>query len=807
MFAVFLAQVLALAPHLSGTVVDPQNLPVPGARLALVCGVHREESETDTRGRFAITMAAAPAPCRLLVSHDGFAPHDQPVDDLATDVGRITLKLGAVAQHVTVVAEPASSWSIGSVVLAGDDLRSFAGTTAGLVQLARLMAGGTMEPGVLYVDGMPAAGLPPLGLIASIAVNADPFSAERADGDVSSIEIITKTPARRFAFNVGTDALGFGGQDALDRRARSTSAFQNVGVAGPLPGLPMSFVANASAGGQSRSVPIRAVVPGAVQGPDSAESRSRMWSGSAVVYYGPRDSLRARLSYRESRASDLNVGVGGLVLPEAGSSASLTARDARAGVTALGARLLYEGNIVLNFGDWQSRANSSNAGIMVLGDVVMGGAPVADSLTRHTRWTSNHIIRGRSRMSWSVGVSVSGVSDSDRQAPNPAGLYEFADMEAYASALAGGGTATWFVTRGSGLVRHGYVRVAPFAQKVLLASASVELAAGVRGDYQSGFGTRVSPRVSLAATSRGFNVKAGAGLFVKDMTNAIYMTALKNDGRQNQQIMTLNAALAGGASTGIPVDANLRTGIAAGVVPASEWMTRVSAERPIGSLVPGIEYTWTRARHLLGSERHADGTGWLDLFESSRAAVRHRVHAQIQYAAKGTHLSAQYEWVRARDNTGGPFSFAGGSGNSEAEWARSAGVAVHSFTLAGMTALPARISLNGSYTWRSSAPYDITTGYDAARNGLFVDRGGRARNSGDGPGYSSLDLYAYRRFALPNLRRKTAARPHLNVGLQVQNLFDRRNLLLLGSVVGAANFGKPLAAFPGRSVRVSLSID
>jgi hypothetical protein len=551
---------------------------------------------------------------------------------------------------------------------------------------------------------------------------------------------------------------------------------------------------------------IQAVVPGADVSLQTARSRNQTWSGTLDAYYAPNAPLKARFSYRESHAEAVNLGVGGIVLPEAGSSASFVTREARATMTEVAARFLYEGSLLMSQSQWNSRANTDGVGIMVPGDVVMGGASIAASRTRHTGWTSKHVLRWRSRTPWMVGITMSGTGDSDEHTPNPAGLFEFADLAAYTQGLAGGESATWFVTRGNGSVHCANVRIAPFVQKQLLVADHVEFVAGARADYQSGFGTLVSPRLSMATHWRGFKVRAGAGLFIQDLPNSIFVIALENDGQHLQQFMTSDASLAGASDPGVRLT-SIRSRLAPDVTRPRELMERVSVERPLGRFVPGIEYTWTRDRHLLGSERRADGTGWLDLFESNRAAERHRLHVQLQYAWKGRHLSAQYEWIRARDNTDGPFSFAERPGNLTAEWARSAGVAPHNVTAMGTFMLPALISLNVTHTWRSSAPYNITTGLDTERNGLFIDRGGRIRNSGDAPSYNSLEVYAYRRIQLPNFLRRASWRIHVNIGVQAQNILDNRNYISIGSVVGAANFGRPFAAFPGRSVRLSLNFD
>ena len=800
------SQLLALASSLSGTVVDPQGLPVAGARVELVCGTRDDTVDTDQRGRFTLTMPSTPGGCRLLVTREGFALFDQGVDD-AGDRLHIGLQLADVAQQVDVRAEPRSSRSIGSVFLTGSDVRSVAGTTADLVRHARLLAGGTLRPGVIYVDGLPATVLPPLGMVASISVNADPFTAERADGDVTTIEIITRAPARKLTFHLGSDVLGIGGGDALASDARSASAFQHFGTSGPVPRVPLTFVASMGLGSTSRDVPLQAVVPGAGAEIEAAQSRNRTWSGSIAVHFAPDAPFTARFSYRQSRADGENLGVGGIVLPDAGSSASIATRDARVTATGVARRFLYEGSLLLSAGQWSTRANTDGAGIMIPGEFVTGGDPVSAAATRHAAWTSKHVLRGTSRTRWMAGVTLSGTSDSEEQTPNPAGLFEFANLAAYTRGLAGAESATWFVTRGNASVRHTSVRFAPFAEVQGLVAGRLEVAAGARADYRSGFGTLISPRLSLAARGRGFTARAGAGLFVGDLPGTIFIVARKSDGLHLQRFVRFDTALTGASDPGLRLPMSITSGLAPDLTPPREIMARLSVERHAGPFVPGFEYTWTRARHLTGSERRADGTGWLDLLQSSRAAERHRLHAQLQYAWKGRSLSAQYEWTRARDNTDGPFSHAEQAGNLGAEWARSAGVPLHGFTAMGTCPLPGSISLTVTQAWRSAAPYNITTGLNPAQNGLSVSRGGRSRNSGDGPGYSALDVYAYRRVQLPNILRRAHSRMHANIGVQLQNILDRRNYIGVGSVVGAASFGRPVAAFPGRSFRLSLNID
>ena len=448
-------------------------------------------------------------------------------------------------------------------------------------------------------------------------------------------------------------------------------------------------------------------------------------------------------------------------------------------------------------------ANSDTVGITVLGDFVAGGAPSVAADTNRVRWTSKYVVRSDSSRPWSLGVSVAGSDHASRQTPNVPGTFQFEDAQAYAAALAGGRTGTWFVTRGNGAVDYTNVTVAPFVQKALVRSARVEVDGGVRADYQSGFGTIVSPRLSAAAEWQGFTLRAGAGLFARNLPEAIFVRAIENDGAHLEQFIATGVSLTTVADA--PLESIIRLWLAPDLTRPRQRMERISIERRLGSVVSAVDYTWTQDTRL-GAERLPDATGWSDVFESNRSAEGRRLQAQVRYAWKGQQFVANYDWTHARDDSDGPFAFPERAGRIAAEWARR-GVSPHNITAAGTFRLPAAISLNVTQTWRSSAPFNVTTGLDPAGDGLTLDRGGRARNSGDGPAYSSLAAYGYRRIALPKISGKSSRRLYLNLGVQVDNILDRKNYINVGAVAGSSTFGLPMAAYPGRSVRLFLNVD
>lgn len=221
--------------------------------------------------------------------------------------------------------------------------------------------------------------------------------------------------------------------------------------------------------------------------------------------------------------------------------------------------------------------------------------------------------------------------------------------------------------------------------------------------------------------------------------------------------------------------------------------------------MPAVEYSVTHDRHLPGAERTASPPAWFDTFASNRAAERRLLHTQFRYLWKGQQTVAHYEWLHARDNTDGPFSFPQQPGHVDAEWARSAGLSPHTVTLVGTFALPGSIAVTLSEVWRSAAPYNITTGRDRSGNGLFNDRGGLPRNSGKESGYDCLSLYATRHVPLPRLLGTTRWL-HPRISLHADNLLDRKNDVATGSVIGSPTFGRPLVALPGRSLRLFFSV-
>jgi hypothetical protein len=799
---------------LNGTVVDPQQRVVAAATVVLTCGDKSERLETDSRGRFRFESGSNIRDCELSVSSPGFEPFRQLVGDASRPI-LIQLKLATLRESVNVPAKNdrsslTSRASLTSATLTDVDLKGIAANTRDAILHAKMVTGTTLSKDVLYVDGLPTSVVPPLESIARITVNADPFSAEFSENDRNRIEITLKRPERRVRFNFGGASLGFGGENVLASELDSHSRAANFSLSGPIPRSPLTFSVYANLSHERRQQPVLAVTPFNPRNEDRRTSTSslnnRMFSFSG--HYWKSDRLRANLFFFQSRSNSSNGNVHGITLPEAGSSATARINEFRTTIEKNGTNYVYRGGVALSSSATSITANQQGLGVVVLGAFIGGGSPVTASRIVNTSWIVKNAVNSASEGKlWDAGVVISSYSDTEREIPNPAGLIQFETLQDYSAALGGNGTGIWFVSLGNGQVHHKITNGAAFLQSELLHVPRLIIRGGLRADYQSGNNLTFSPRLSAATELHGFILRGGAGLFVQSLPNVIFTQTMRNDGSHLKQFVIPGISLTNFPEITDSSKGMIRSRIDSNLQQPRNLLFKASVERQLGNFTAGFEYTWTRGMFLLGSRRLVTETGWLDLIESNRASQKDQLHTRLQFERKGLNIIGHYEFVRAFDNTDGPFSFPARSDDLRAEWARATGVSRHNVNLVVSSKLLRDVLLSAVANIRSSAPYNITSNVDVVAHGLYNDRAGRSRNSGSGPLYSSTGLLVYRKILLPNFLVGSKTKLVADVGLQVDNLLGRKNYLNPGSIIGSPLFGTPLSGFPGRSISLWLNFD
>jgi hypothetical protein len=800
LLAVLATATSGAAATLAGRVVDPQERVVAGAAVTLGCGALADERRTDAEGSFRFDRREGFAGCTIAARADGFAA----APAQAVGATPLALQLGPPALSETLTVRPregedglAAFRSIASASVGRAELRSISENTGDLVRYARARAGLSRSVAAqVYVDGLPAGSLPPADAVDRIVVDVDPFSAEFADGSEGRIEIATLAPDRKLRLRLGASGFGAGGGSSLDDGAEARSRSWNLGATGPVPRLPLAFSVHATLADERHDVPLRAAAPDGAE-PTPATASSASSSLRLALDYSRGDTTRAAVSFLGAHGRQSNLGLSGTVRPETAMSLGSDARELRATFATRSAGLVHRGGLVGSWSETSMTANSQAPGASVPGAWTLGGADTAALDARGTRWLAKYVVQsGPHRRYWSAGATVSRTSDSESDVPNPAGRVVFESARAWADAGDGLGGGTRLGARRGSRATWATTEVAPFVEADLVRSARVRLRGGLRADCQSGGGTLLSPRLSGAALWRGATLRWGGGVFVHDWTTGVLLQAVKND------LAHLDRFLARGDLAPVAIDSR----IAPDLTRPRDLVLRGSVERRRGGWTPGVEYTWTRTTHALGSRRLAGGDAWVDVLESSRSASRQKLHVSLQGEARGQTIGAHYQWTRSRDDGDGPFSFPEAQDEVAAEWARTAGLAAHEVGVVAGLRLPGGVSLTVVDAWHSSTPFDVTTGADPAGLGLFNARGGRPRNSGNGPGYHSTSLFGSRRLPLPGTGR-SGRKTYANLSLHVENLLNERNVVVVGSVVGSPLFGTPLLALPGRSVRLSVSFD
>lgn len=801
---------------MKGRLIDPQDRGVPSVRIHLKCNQIVVEARTGALGQFRIGLKGQRPNCVIQVRHDGFEPFSAPVisDNLELTI-KLNLAVVRTSLRVDSSEEPASSPPSGafaSSALTDREFERISRNTESLIRYVKLQAGATVGADVLYVDGLPSSELPPADMISRIEVNSDPFSAEYSDGDSNRVEITTKPPNRKFRFSLGGDPPGLGGRSPLAAGLRGVAKSYNGRLVGFVPRLPVSFSAQASIGRMLDEVPVVANLLAARRQAATGERPftkvdQRSANGRLDVQLSPGQHLRSRVAYSGSGTIGFNAGTGGLVLQEAGFRSSQDSRQLRATFDYERSGLLHSGGVVITQTRSAAFANSEAAGISVLGEFVSGGSSLAESHSSRNDWTWKQLVRPADGGGWLAGFTVSRYSEKNRERSNPAGVYQFSDVADYAAAMDGAPTGTLFGTQGDGAILYHELTASAFVQRDLARSSRYRVTGGFRVDYQPGFGAILSPRLSGVSKWQGLILRVGLGLFARGVPRYMMTWALRNDGEHLRPFILRNVALGVDASNLERAEETVRSQMDPQLTQARELMVKMSIERPMKAFLPGLEYTRSANEHLWGVRRLPSELGWVDLVEANRSAERHRLHAKLVVKMKALNVASHYQWIHSVDDGSGPNSFPVVQDNLRDEWARSAGVAAHNITIAGSIQLPAQTLLTLAESWHGSVPYNVTTGLDSYGNGLFTDRGGRPRNSGNGPGSNFVSAYAVKRLALPRGLTGEHARKHLSVGAQLDNLLNNRNYAAVGSIAGSATFGRPILAQAGRSIKFSLNLD
>jgi len=329
-----LAQESRLPTIVTGTVLDPSEAAVVGARIVLLRnGVALRTAVSDTEGVFRFD-ALPVGGYEITVEKEGFQPAtakfrigNKPLGPIAVHLGLADVQATVTVSGQATQVSTNSADNLDTVTLnrqSLDDLpifdQDYIGTMSRFLDSGSIATGGV----TIIVDGVESsrAGVS-ASAIQEVKINSDPYSAEYPRPGRSRIEIITKPGSSEFhgTFNFLFRDYHLNARDpfALSRPSEQRRIFEGS-LTGPLGrSKRASFLISANREEEDQQAVIFADdLAGPIRQTVAAPSRNTEISGSLNRQIGENQIISIRGIYTDRTIQ--NQGAGGLTLAEAATN-------------------------------------------------------------------------------------------------------------------------------------------------------------------------------------------------------------------------------------------------------------------------------------------------------------------------------------------------------------------------------------------------------------------------------------------------------------------------------------------------------
>jgi len=815
----------------TGTVDDDTSTPLAGVVIVLDAagaGPSRE-TVTDRAGHFE--LSGVPAGDHIVkASLDGFQSASVRVTVGADGIGRlaIRLKVSNVEQEVTVVGNKAGDplapdGNADAVSLDSDAIRWAPSESQDLVPLlTNFLSPAASASGVsVVIDGMEGSSLSvPTAAIKRVNINRNPYSVQFRGPGKARVEVVTDHGSRRLVHGGTSLFVRNAAWDARNAFATTTPPLDRrlfeATLSGPLPGKGFSFYVTGNGLINNQSAIVNALL---LDGPyvtnvPAPERRTTMFAG-----FDWRRSRRydASLRYNYANETEKGEGIGGLNLADQGY-----ASRERAHQVLFGNHMLFSDSFVndvrATFEYEESVEGGPAAGPqMVVGGAFAGGPSQVFASMRspsaRVQETAT-ILRGPHTITLGGSIRPKDVRVSD--ASNFGGTFTFGDLAQFAS----GRPILYRVNVGSPSATFRDDSASAYVEDSIRLGPHVNVAAGVRDDWEMRLGHSWSPRVAIvvAPGSRKTVIRTGAGLFSEQLPRGVITRSVLSNGTRVQELVIADPPFPNVAQADLSRLPLSVIRLAPDLGSPQSFQIGVSVDRQLWRRTTlSLEYQYIRGHDLFRSRninaRLPGGTRPnpdflnIDQVESTGARRGHSASATLNGRLWHFKTAAQYTWSHVMDNTEGPEFLPADSFNLQSEWGPSAFDRRHRFSL-----MASRDWRND--TWRlspilvlaSGLPYDVTTGLDDNGDSIANDRPvGVTRNTGRAPGQAQLDVRLTRvlRVGRPVNAGDTDAQ-RVDVSLDVFNVLNHVNVREVVGVQSSPLFGQPISAGKARTLQISL---
>jgi hypothetical protein len=818
----------------SGNALDTTGALIPHAHVTLQRSDGAAlEAESDSAGQFHIANVK-PGSYTLRIAADGFQTWEKPIAVPAQTRSplRITLDvMGAVAdvnvnaeeQTLQVNSDTSNNQSATNVDRdALDRLPVFDGDY--ITTLSRFLSSDAVgTSGVtLVVNGAEAngAGVTASG-VQSVKINQNPYTALYASPGRARIEITTKGGTDHFHGSL--NALGrnsiFDARNTFARTKPGESRLYFEGaVTGPLRlGRKSTFLLTGNHDNNRQQAIVLAATPaGQVQ--TNVPNPTTHDFYSARAFHNLRESDQFWIGYSYERRAVQNAGIGGTVLPEAGTNTHMFEHEINMGYTrVISPRLVNQLRFLVGKNESRTDSITSAPQVLVSGAFTGGGAQADFRRTENHVDGADIVTYTRGKHELKMGIDIPDISRRGFvDKTNALGTYTFASLSSYAA-----GTPSLYVTqRGQPRVVFWETIFGGIVEDTVRLRPNLSIAAGFRYYFQNYFHNvpfNVAPRLSFAyapSTKGRTVIRGGAGLFYDRSGPAPISDLLHFDGVTLRKYIVSQPSypFPGSAIAAFPtslatLDPRVR-------MPSTLQFSIGVEEQITRSSTLSVTYVGTRGMNLFRSidanaplaganVRPSPSFGQIRLVQPEGYAKGNSL--EISFRGRPTSYFAgqmQYILSKSYNNTQGITWFPADSHTPLNDWARSDNDRRQKFDLLGTFTAKKWFSLGTALSLYSGLPVNIVTGSDTNGDGVTNDRpSGIRRNALHGPGYVNVDFNLAHDFVLTKDKKSAKT---LTVSINSFNVVNRVNPTTYVGVVTSPFFGKPVAAQPPRRMQFNL---
>ena len=779
-------------------IVDQTGAGIPGAMITVTpqgAGAKPVTATSDERG-LATVPDLGLGNVQLHVEFPGFLPTD----------AQLTLRRGANNQNVELKIEGFQEQVVVQDTASVEDRRGNSMTTTleqseidalpddpdELQDYLAQLAGG--NGAIFQVNGFRGGRLPSRDEIRQIRLRTNSFAADNHDAGRTQIEIITKPNTRDWSGNANmqfrNDALNARNAFSMTKPPEVNRQF-NLGLRGPLVVNKTSIRFNVDGRRDETASPIVAVDEFGNPFGGNVRLPSDTTNYTVGIEHGLNNDNTLRFEGRRGTSSSENVGAGGFNLPERGSNRDGSNYSFRAQLQGIVRKNSLNELRLQMTGQTSTTISSTQLPALVVQDAFSRGGSGANNRNSNRQFelADNFDFNVGKKHQMRVGALLEGGHYEYFDQTNANGTFTFQSLDAYNAVLAGvplpdrfGNPIlpTYRVRQGQVTTNFDNYQVGLYWQDDIRVNARFSYSVGVRNETQSLISDKVNimPRVGFTWTPRGnkTTLRGGYGLFYDWYDTGLYDQTLRVNGVDQKDILVLNAGYPF-PFTGVQADiqpsgriqaapdlkmpmvhqfsiglerqvsANLNTQVQYQMLRGRNQMRSININQP----VPMITGTDQDGQDLITFVRPDPAVGNITQYDSTGKSDSDRITFTGNYRVpqKAIFFGGNYTLGFAKNHADSATALPVNSLNPDAEWGPSRQDIRH--RIQAQVNLPLRwgIRANGNVNAQSGAPYNITTGLDTNRDGVFNERPlGYTRNSARGQATWTVSMRLQKQFAL-----------------------------------------------------------